>query len=492
MTDLLDLPGWVVVGKQLDDSGYLIEAKYLDQPDACLKCGVVGALYRHGPKPVIYRDSPIRGHAVRVLAQLQRYKCRACTETFLQPVAGIDPDRRMTTRCIRYIEAQCLRDTFVRLSEHLGCDEKTIRNIAGDYIARLDEAYHPYLPRWLGIDEPGIDGQMRCILTDVHDRQPIDMLADRDKRTLAGWLHRFKDRSHVQGLAIDMWRPYADVAKLMFPGLPVVIDKFHVVRLANAGVDKTRIRLGKEQPKAVKLSWLRSKTLLNKRYCNLTEKQRFNLQMWLDNEPEIATAYRLKEAFYAIYDCPSREEAAKALDDWRASIPADMKTDFKDLLSATKNWRDEILAYFDHPITNGYTEAVNGTAKVINRAGRGYTFEVLRARVLFGNRSRPKRQKATGDAGLPPPVPKELLPAEAGPKPYKPESVRTKLLREQKNRCMSCQGIYESQDLHLARMGPLLEDEPMVNLALLCTDCRTRFHTEEVITHDPDYTRSSE
>ena len=28
----------------------------------------------------------------------------------------------------------------------------------------------------------------------------------------------------------------------------------------------------------------------------------------------------------------------------------------------------------DYPITNGYTEALNGVAKVINRQGRGYTF----------------------------------------------------------------------------------------------------------------------
>ena len=53
-----------------------------------------------------------------------------------------------------------------------------------------------------------------------------------------------------------------------------------------------------------------------------------------------------------------------------------------------KNWRNEILAYFDHPISNGYTEALNGVAKVINRAGRGYSFEVLRARLLFGKEGR--------------------------------------------------------------------------------------------------------
>jgi transposase len=52
-----------------------------------------------------------------------------------------------------------------------------------------------------------------------------------------------------------------------------------------------------------------------------------------------------------------------------------------------KNWRKEILNYFDHPITNVYTEAVNGVVKVENRMGRGYSFEVIRARILFSDKA---------------------------------------------------------------------------------------------------------
>jgi hypothetical protein len=44
------------------------------------------------------------------------------------------------------------------------------------------------------------------------------------------------------------------------------------------------------------------------------------------------------------------------------------------------NWETEIFNYFDHPITNAYTEALNG---LIRRMGRGYSFEALRAKILF-------------------------------------------------------------------------------------------------------------
>jgi hypothetical protein len=37
-------------------------------------------------------------------------------------------------------------------------------------------------------------------------------------------------------------------------------------------------------------------------------------------------------------------------------------------------------------LSNAFTETFNGESKVASRAGRGYTFEVLRARVLFGEK----------------------------------------------------------------------------------------------------------
>jgi hypothetical protein len=103
-------------------------------------------------------------------------------------------------------------DTFTRIAENVGCDDKTVRTLGAEYMAELEASHRPEMPDWLGIDETQIDGKMRCVLTDIGERRILDMLPDRDKATLAGWLHRFKDRHWVKGVAIDMWRPYRDVS----------------------------------------------------------------------------------------------------------------------------------------------------------------------------------------------------------------------------------------------------------------------------------------
>lgn len=388
MTDILQLQDWQVTAAHLEDNTYTIQAEYRVALQACTKCGLIGKLYRHGPKLVTYRDSPIRGAHVQLEAKVQRYKCRECGGTSLQPLEGVEVDRRMTKRCVEYIKTQCLRDTFTRLAEHIGCDEKTIRNIANDYVHYMNTQFKPYLPNWLGIDETKIAGDMRCVLTDVGRNVPIDILPHRDQDTLARWLHGFSDRSTLLGVATDMWRPYLNVVNMMAPGVPVVIDKFHVVRMANYAVDKTRIRRGKAQGVKVNKEWKRSKVLLNKSGANLTDKQAFNLDMWVENDTEIGQSYQFKEDFYALYNLP-KAEAVPAIEAWVAQVKAsDVAADYKDLLSALKNWRQQIINYFDNPITNGYTEALNGMTKVINRNGRGYTFEIIRARVLFSRSTR--------------------------------------------------------------------------------------------------------
>lgn len=444
MTDILDMPGWSVLSTYQSEGEYVIEAVFATQPETCPKCGVVDTPYKHGVKPIKYRDSPIRGLPVVILAQVQRYRCKHCEATFLQALSGIQPDMRMTQRCADYIETQCLRDTFIRVAEHIGCDDKTVRTIASGYIEKMSDKYKPWLPEWLGIDETEIDGKQRCVITDVVNRVPVDMLIDREKQTVVAWLYQFKDRRTVKGLAIDMWRQYRDAAQLVFPGLPVIIDKFHVVKMANKALELIRVDIAKAQQKGVGKDWMQRKSLLRMRRKSLSEKALFNLDMWMDNAPELNVAYQLKERFFEIYDASSKAEAAERIDAWAASVPAGLrrgKRGYGPALTSLKNWRTEILAFFDYPISNGYTEALNGVAKVVNRQGRGYSFEVLRARVLFGRK-------------------KPVMPMNAEPM----------------TRCASCNGLFTLLEMasHIRPFGGVVSAE---NATVLCMTCHARFHT---------------
>lgn len=392
--DLLNLPGLMTVGGFFNDADRCcrLDVEATERQNDCPKCGATGQLYKFGTRKQTYRDSPIRQYSVVISLKLQRFQCKRCGVTFLQRVEGLDPNRLMTTRCVQYIREQCLIDTFIDVADHIGCDEKTVRNIANDYIGDLSADHHPYLPEWLGIDETTLAGELRCVLVDVVGRCPIDILRDREKLTVVDWLWQFRDSKDLRGVTMDMWRPFQKAVATVFPDLPVIADKFHVLRMANAAVDSVRIRHGKNRSDEERRFWLQNKFMLRKPGRKLNQEALETLNRWLEKEPDIATAYYLKEEFFRIYDFQKKHDAKRALEAWRYSVPKHLYPDFKELLSATKNWKKEILAYFDHEdrngkrISNAYTEAFNGESKIASRAGKGYTFEGLRARLLFGEK----------------------------------------------------------------------------------------------------------
>ena len=96
----------------------------------------------------------------------------------------------------------------------------------------------------------------------------------------------------------------------------------------------------------------------------------------------------MKEGFQVLGDHTARPRAEAAFNRWKGKIPAELQTDFKDNTSAMINWHEEVFSYFEQHIANAYTESVNRLAKDMNCMGRGYSLEVIRARMLYDGKAR--------------------------------------------------------------------------------------------------------
>jgi len=273
-------------------------------------------------------------------------------------------------------------------------DEKTIRNIFNEYVADLDAKYWPLTPNWIGIDELFLVRKPRCIFTNVQQRTIMDLLPNRDQASVLKWLMRRQLRELVEVVTMDMWRPYRNAALEAMPNAVVVVDKFHVVKMANHALDSIRkgLRDGMDLKERRKL--LRSRHLILRRRKDLSDKDYAAMEEWTNAIPALFAAYQAKEDFFDIYECKSKVEAMELYDTWKACLDKRTAAAFFELIRAVDNWRPEIFNYFDFPgATNAYTEAANGMAKVANRLGRGYSFEAIRAKVLFGQAKHIKRPK---------------------------------------------------------------------------------------------------
>lgn len=388
------LPGVRVISSYEEADVMRLTAETTAQPTACPKCGTIGEFVGIGRLKQPIRDTSLHGLPVVIEMQRRRFKCRACSQTFLEPLDWLHEERRMTRRLVAAITRDGTRSTNTHTARLHHVDERTVRNILNDHFAAQEAERQVYSPTYLGIDEIHVTGRARAIFTDIGNRLILDMLPDNRKDTIAALLRTFPNREYTVAVAIDMTRYYADLANEYFPGAAVVADKFHVVRMANDAVDAYRRHLRKSANKEL-LKKLRSERyiLLSRRRDLTPVRLREIEDVWLKDFPDLVRAYDLKEQFYDIYLARTPEHAKVKLDAWRAAVPKELKPFFKPLLTATRNWEKEILAYFTYPVTNAYTESMNRLVRDVDRVGRGHTFEGLRAKMLFGqsDRSVPRR-----------------------------------------------------------------------------------------------------
>src|ERR1700726_2189988 len=101
---------------------YIASATYPVAAEDCPRCGALDALGRHGSKTTAYRDAPVHGKQTLIVVDRQRYRCKACAITSLQPLPDVDERHRMSRRCLEYIQDQCLRRPFSQIAEDIGLD----------------------------------------------------------------------------------------------------------------------------------------------------------------------------------------------------------------------------------------------------------------------------------------------------------------------------------------------------------------------------------
>jgi transposase len=180
-----------------------------------------------------------------------------------------------------------------------------------------------------------------------------------------------------------MWVPYKDAVELVLPQAKIVIDKFHVVKMANEALEKVRKSYRESLTPKQRRGLMHDRFVMLKRESELSDQEALLLSGWLNNYPELGLAYRLKEDFFKIYDARTKEDALARFAKWDIAVTHEVRDAFSDLIRAWRNWQPYILNYFDHPITNAYTESLNSLIRIMNRLGRGYSFEALRAKILF-------------------------------------------------------------------------------------------------------------
>jgi transposase len=402
---LVGLDGFVVCAQLLDeDSGeWWLAVETTDGRAWCPACGVraVG----HGRRRVVVRDLPLADRPVVLVWAKRLWRCP-------EPAC---PARTWSEECDQIAPRAVLSERArAEIARRVGPAEHSVAQVARDFGVswhaamaavrdhgrpRVDHLARLGAPSAIGLDETSFLAataeRPRLLVIGIIDLDAgrlVDVLPARSAVAVSDWLAA-KPTPWLAGIrhvVIDPYQPYATAVAKALPAARLVVDHFHVIRLANAALDEIRRRvqndtLGHRGRKGDPLYRIRRRLLAG--HDRLDAAGFARLLAWLDaGDPqgEVGAAYLAKELLRDTYLASDALEARRRLVAFYDHCTNSDVLELERLARTIARWEVPILRWHRTRLTNAATEGTNLVIKNIKRLGFGFrNFDNYRLRLLL-------------------------------------------------------------------------------------------------------------
>lgn len=356
----------------------------------CSQCCGANVI-RRGTKQRRLRHVPIGLKPVYLEVTVQRLQCRDCGQLRYEQLPFMLPLKRYTRRFADYVIALSQRMTVKDVADALGVSWGLVRTIQETHLRQALKKQELKSLRYLAIDELAVGKGHKyvSVVLDLESGAAVFVGDGKKAEAVEPFLQRLKrSGAQIEAVAMDMAASYHLAVSKVFPDAAKVLDRFHVMKLMNEKLSDLRRDLQRETQHVLKKEVLKgTRWLLLKRPDNLVdernERQRLNEALEL-NQP-LATAYYLKEDLGQFWQQGSKRQARQFLGSWIATALASGIQVLKTMATSLKTHRNQLLAWYDHPISTGPLEGFNNKAQTMKRQAYGYRnrdFYKLKLRTL--------------------------------------------------------------------------------------------------------------
>lgn len=252
-------------------------------------------------------------------------------------------------------------------------------------LARRQEEDIPYL----GMDEKSFrkgHDYITCAVDLQRSRvlEVVEKRTEDSSRTLLETALSAAQRARVEAVAVDMWPAFANAVDAMLPNAVIVHDRFHVSKHLNEAVDKVRRQESKQLAKQGddRLKGSRFLWLVNEE--NVSDKFEDRFASLKNSDLKAARAWAIKELFRAFWSYATRGWGRRHFNKWYNWAIRSRLEPVKKVARMLKRHLENLLNYFDHPITNAASEGMNAKIQLLKADARGFrSFQGYRASILF-------------------------------------------------------------------------------------------------------------
>lgn len=229
--------------------------------------------------------------------------------------------------------------------------------------------------KYLAIDEIYVGKRKKfyTLVLDLETGQIVWVGHGRGQAALGKFWRRLRlSKAKIQAVAMDMSGAYWAAVLEHLPGVAVVFDRFHIIKLMNEKLDDLRRALVREATGAMRQTIKGTRYLLLTRAAHLAEGQLPKLEEALKLNEPLSQTYYLKEELSLLWEQPSPAAMESFLRQWCERAMATGIGLLRQMAKTLLLHATGILSWWEHRINSGKMEGVNNKIKTLTRRAYGY------------------------------------------------------------------------------------------------------------------------
>ena len=345
------------------------------------------------------------GYKILIRLRKRRFRCKDCGKIAVSETSLVKKNHQIATIVKQKITQKLIEKLpMTIIAESLYVSTSTVIRQLHKFKFKTDLNY---LPEHMSWDEYSFKkGKMSFIAQDYDTRKILAILDGRTQATIRNHFLRYsrETRSRVKVITMDMFSPYYDIARKLFPNAKIVLDRFHIVQHLSRAMNRVRIQIMNQfdrkshEYKALKRYWKLiqqdSYTLSRKRFyrptfrAHLTNKE--ILEKLLSYSQDLRDHYELYQLLLFHFQEKHADYFFELITESISAVNPIFQTIFRSFLRD----QDKIINALELPYSNAKLEATNNLIKVIKRNAFGFrNFENFKTRILIALNIKKERTK---------------------------------------------------------------------------------------------------
>jgi len=370
---LLDLPELRIVDQRLMPHEIFIELESREQTCLCPRCAQPCLPTGEKPRTRTLRDLPMLHRFTRLVVRIRRFFCSACALRFRERLALLAGHQRWTQRLYAQVRAELLHGTPTKeLARRYGVARRTVFR----WTFERGRGGRPrQLGTVMGMDEFSVKkGHVYDThIVDLQRRRTLTVLEGRSKDAVVAWLssHSAEELAAVEVVVTDMSSVYAAAVREVFGERVLVIDRFHVIKLAVEALEEVRRAIQKQLSQDEVKQLKKMRRLWLKPAQDLTIEQWVARLTWLERFAPFKEVLQWVQELRGWFDRRYAKPARAALERLIAKAQSSEIEGLQKMAGTLVRWKESLVNFIRHRFTNGIVEGFNTKIKLIQRMAYG-------------------------------------------------------------------------------------------------------------------------